>query len=246
MVFNVLIDSKYFLQNVPLCGIYFNMDRIVIQLPKFSEYLDLLISEQKISKKDFEDFEWSLVKNPQQGVVIPGLNGLRKTRLKSAFKGKRSGFRIDYLDIPEKSKLYLIVIYPKNIKEDLSFEEKRSQDMGKMFNLLKEGLEEAIKYEQGFSKKVRIKKIRIDAVEVPKQPKEYQAKDILELRKKMNCSQSLMAAYMNVSPNTIQAWEQGVRRPSHSALRLIEIMDKGPTFLASLINKKPKSKHVSQ
>ena len=34
--------------------------------------------------------------------------------------------------------------------------------MGRMFDLLKEGLEEAIAYEKGHSKKVRVKKIRID------------------------------------------------------------------------------------
>lgn len=34
--------------------------------------------------------------------------------------------------------------------------------MGKMFNLLQEGLEEAIAYEKGLSKNVRVKKVRID------------------------------------------------------------------------------------
>ena len=34
--------------------------------------------------------------------------------------------------------------------------------MGKMFELLKEGLEEAIAYERGLSKNVRVKKKRID------------------------------------------------------------------------------------
>ncbi|MCE5316784.1 MAG: hypothetical protein LLG04_05410, partial [Parachlamydia sp.] len=47
-------------------------------------------------------------------------------------------------------------------------------------------------------------------------------------------SQNLFAAYLNVSLNTIQAWEQGSRRPNHAALRLLEIMDKGPKFLTSL------------
>jgi putative transcriptional regulator len=106
--------------------------------------------------------------------------------------------------------------------------------MGKMFNLLKEGLEEAIAYEKGVSKKVRVKKVRIDTGDIPKHPKEYGANDIKKLRNKLNCSQSLFAAYLNVSLNTIQAWEQGARSPNHAALRLIEIIDKGPKFLASL------------
>ena len=101
------------------------MERTVIQLPDFSEDLDALISENKLLIKDYEDFEWRLVKNPQEGDVIPGLSGIRKTRLKAAHRGKRGGFRIDYLDVPEKGKLYMLVIYSKNVKDDLSSDEKK-------------------------------------------------------------------------------------------------------------------------
>jgi putative transcriptional regulator len=116
--------------------------------------------------------------------------------------------------------------------------------MGRMFDLLKEGLEEAISYERGLSKNVRVKKKRIDVDTVPKQPQEYQASDIKNLRKKLNCSQSLLAAYLNVSINTIQAWEQGIRKPNHATLRLLEIVDKGPKFLAMLLGEH-KGKHLS-
>lgn len=106
--------------------------------------------------------------------------------------------------------------------------------MGKMFDLLKEGLEEAISYEKGRSKNVRVKKVSLmNTAHIPKHPKEYTAKDIKRMRNKLNCSQSLFAAYLNVSLNTIQAWEQGFRSPNHAALRLLEIIDKGPTFLTS-------------
>lgn len=106
--------------------------------------------------------------------------------------------------------------------------------MGKMFDLLKEGLEEAIAYERGLSKNARVKKVRLDTAELPEHPKEYQAKDIKRLRNRLNCSQGIFAAYLNVSLNTIQAWEQGARRPNHAALRLLEIIDKGPNFLTTL------------
>lgn len=115
--------------------------------------------------------------------------------------------------------------------------------MGKMFDLLKEGLEEAIAYEKGHSKKARAKKLRIDTSDVPLQPKEYHANDIKRLRNKLNCSQNLLAAYLNVSLNTIQAWEQGFRHPNHATLRLLEILDKGPMFLSAL-TKQPHKKAV--
>ena len=54
-----------------------------------------------------------------------------------------------------------------------------------------------------------------------------------------------MAAYLNVSLNTIQAWEQGVRSPGHAALRLLEIIDKGPKYLASMIGTEHKGNRVN-
>lgn len=104
-----------------------------------------------------------------------------------------------------------------------------------MFNLLKEGLEEAIAYERGLSKNVRVKKKRINPVSAIGQPEEYRASDIKNLRKKLDCSQSLLANYLNVSLNTVQAWEQGLRKPNHATLRLLEIVDKGPKFLVTLL-----------
>jgi hypothetical protein len=101
------------------------MERTFIQLPPFSRYFDDLVKRGRILEKDFEDFEQLLLKNPQSGDVIPGLSGLRKIRLKGPNSGKSGGFRVDYLDIPECSKLYLIVLYSKNVKEDLSPDEKK-------------------------------------------------------------------------------------------------------------------------
>lgn len=101
------------------------MHRIVVQTSVFSEILDGLIKKKRLLLGDYEQLEKALVENPRQGDVIPGLSGLRKVRLKSTYSGKRGGFRVDYLDIPSVETLYLIVIYPKNVKEDLSSEEKR-------------------------------------------------------------------------------------------------------------------------
>lgn len=112
------------------------MKRLIIQQKPFSRELDELISSGKLLKSDYEDFEWDLSQNPQEGDVIPGLGGIRKTRLKSSSRGKSGGFRVDYLDIPELGIIHLIVIYPKNVKEDLSSEEKKI--LSKLAKMLKE------------------------------------------------------------------------------------------------------------
>lgn len=112
------------------------MQRTFIQLPPFSRNFDVLIERGRLLQTDFEEFERELLKNPQAGDVIPGLSGIRKVRLKGAKTGKRGGFRVDYLDIPEYRKLYLIVLYPKNEKEDLSPDEKKI--IGRLVKKLKE------------------------------------------------------------------------------------------------------------
>jgi hypothetical protein len=97
-----------------------------VQTRKFSLTLDQLIVEHKLSEDDFLEFERGLLRNPEEGDLVSGTGGFRKTRLKSATKGKRGGFRLYYLDIAEKGTLFLVVIYAKNVKEDLSQGEKKS------------------------------------------------------------------------------------------------------------------------
>lgn len=101
------------------------MKRTCINSPVFTRIYDQLIANRELSQQDFEEFEQTLLKDPQQGAVIPGLDGLRKTRVKSMTKGKRGGFRVDYLDFPHEGVLYYIVIYPKSEKSDLSPDEKK-------------------------------------------------------------------------------------------------------------------------
>lgn len=101
------------------------MKRLIIQQKFFSKELDALINANKLLIEDYENFEQELLQNLIAGDPIPGLAGIRKTRLKSATKGKRGGFRVDYLDIPEAEVLHLIVIYAKNVKDDLTSSEKK-------------------------------------------------------------------------------------------------------------------------
>jgi hypothetical protein len=87
----------------------------------FRQLLDQFSSREL--EKEIKD---QILKNPHVGDVIQGTGGLRKLRLvdKIGNKGKRGGFRVIYLDVPKKELIYLIFIYPKNIKSDLTEKEK--------------------------------------------------------------------------------------------------------------------------
>ena len=91
----------------------------------------------------------------------------------------------------------------------------------KFFQDLREGLQEVLDY-----KKDKIK-LSSEFIEIPEPPAKYKAKEIKNLRARKNYSQSVFAKILNVSPKTVQSWESGIRKPSQSALRLIEIIDRG-------------------
>jgi putative transcriptional regulator len=98
-----------------------------------------------------------------------------------------------------------------------------------MFEDLRQGLEEGIAFAKGK------KDLRTARLEVAPPP-EYDAKSIARLRLHLRLSQSLFARALNVSPKTVQSWEQGYRRPRQSALRLLELIDKRPGLVEELIS----------
>ena len=93
--------------------------------------------------------------------------------------------------------------------------------MSKFFEQIKEGLEEALAHKEG---KITL---RSEIFEIPEPPIAYTASCIRKIRGKGNYSQSIFAKVLNVSIKTVQSWETGERVPSHAALRLLEIVDKG-------------------
>jgi putative transcriptional regulator len=91
----------------------------------------------------------------------------------------------------------------------------------KFFNDLKTGLEEIVAYKKG--------KLDLlsEEIEIPEPPAKYTSKDSQRIRKRLNYSQGLFSRALNVSIKTVQSWESGNRTPSHSSLRLLELIDKG-------------------
>jgi putative transcriptional regulator len=62
---------------------------------------------------------------------------------------------------------------------------------------------------------------------------EYTAKDVVRIRTKTRASQGVFAAYLNVGKTTVAAWEQGTKKPSGAASKLLELVDrKGLDVLA--------------
>jgi putative transcriptional regulator len=133
-----------------------------------------------------------------------------------------------------------LILLDKNEQEDLT-EEQRPQirdwarqkrvetDMAKKIKVnilddLRESLHDAAAYERGAAINLRV-------TSVPARPKPVSAKEIRRIRLALNASQTLFATYLNVSPNAVRSWEQGLRRPQQAALKLLTIAKKNPHAL---------------
>lgn len=94
------------------------------------------------------------------------------------------------------------------------------------FGELKEAMEDALAFERGKASSLKVTRIR-----APRPPKAMSPRDIARIREKLNCSQVVFAMMLNISPKTVQAWEQGLREPGDAALKLLTIAKKHPEVL---------------
>lgn len=61
--------------------------------------------------------------NPDQGDIMPGTGGARKLRWKAAGRGKRGGVRVIYYFYNESIPVFLLNVFAKNTKVDLTKDE---------------------------------------------------------------------------------------------------------------------------
>lgn len=92
--------------------------------------------ELGLTEDDLVVLEELLLKDTKIGDVIQGTGGLKKIRIPMENIGKRSGARVIYIDIEIKECIYLLDVYAKNEKIDLS--EKEKAMLKKLVNALKE------------------------------------------------------------------------------------------------------------
>jgi putative transcriptional regulator len=95
------------------------------------------------------------------------------------------------------------------------------------FAELKAGAAQALAHVQG--KKVTL---RTRFVHRRPKPPTFTPERIRSIRRRLNVSQPVFAELLYVTKATACKWEQGLRKPSGSALRLLEIVEKRPQVLA--------------
>jgi DNA-binding transcriptional regulator YiaG len=71
----------------------------------------------------------------------------------------------------------------------------------------------------------------------PPPPPQLSPKKIAALRRRLKMSQPYFAALLNVSAGTVKDWEQGLRRPGHAALRMLQLIAAEPSVAQAIVGK---------
>ena len=110
------------------------MTRTFIQTREFSSNWDRL----GFNDDDLRRLELDIMTNPDKYPVMQGTGGLRKARFAFEQQGKSGGVRVCYVDFVVKETVYLITVYPKSEKDNLTKAEKN--EIKKMISKLEESL----------------------------------------------------------------------------------------------------------
>lgn len=96
------------------------MEREFIYLNNFTKKWN----DCELTDNELQELETHLLKNPDSGDTMKGTGGLRKVRWALPHKGKRGSIRVLYIDIVIAEKIYMIDLFTKNEKDNLTDNEK--------------------------------------------------------------------------------------------------------------------------
>jgi putative transcriptional regulator len=101
-----------------------------------------------------------------------------------------------------------------------------------------DGLNEAVAYERG-ELQATTRRVALTArvAEVAPAPA-YSRDRIASLRERLRLSQPVFAMALNVSPETVRAWEQGKRAPDGAALRLLQLTEEHPSWVLDAVQER--------
>ncbi len=93
---------------------------VIIETSLFTKQVQKLLSDE-----EYQSLQSTLVQRPNTGSLIRGSGGLRKIRWTTQGRGKRGGSRVIYYWAVSQEQLLMLLIYPKNIRDNLSRDQLR-------------------------------------------------------------------------------------------------------------------------
>ncbi|MBI1927005.1 type II toxin-antitoxin system RelE/ParE family toxin [Candidatus Poribacteria bacterium] len=101
----------------------------IVELPEYIRRAERLLNEEERNRLIFY-----LSTHPKSGVLMQGTGGIRKLRWARGGKGKSGGVRVIYLFRDEEMPLFLLTIFGKGEKSNLSPSE--CNELAKLAKLL--------------------------------------------------------------------------------------------------------------
>src|SRR5580658_156387 len=93
----------------------------VVETPTY-----LAIANKLFSEEERADIVALVAADPECGDVIRGTGGFRKVRVARKGMGKSGGARVVYIWSNERVPFFLVTVFPKNEKENLSMAERNT------------------------------------------------------------------------------------------------------------------------
>ena len=101
----------------------------VAELPSYRTF-----AEKHLSENERQNIINFLAKNPKSGDIIQGTGGVRKLRCGKGDRGKSGGVRVIYYFHSDHLPLYLITLFAKNERDNLTAQE--CNDLSKLVDIL--------------------------------------------------------------------------------------------------------------
>ncbi len=89
-----------------------------VETPIFTKQIRVIATDDEL-----KDLQMELIAQPEKGDLIKDTGGLRKIRMAVGNQGKSGSARVIYF-LAHAEKIYLILAYPKNVKDTLNKAEK--------------------------------------------------------------------------------------------------------------------------
>ena len=91
---------------------------VIIETSVFSRLIQTLMSDD-----EYRQLQEALITRPDMGDIIKSSGGIRKVRWKLEGRGKSGGVRVIYYWAVSDEQIYMLYIYPKSKKENLTKEQ---------------------------------------------------------------------------------------------------------------------------
>ena len=106
--------------------------------------------------------------------------------------------------------------------------------MSKMGKSIMRGLQDIIDFQNGDKTKCRVRVVNVPEIEpLTEFPKEK----IREIRFKNNFTQQHFAELLGVTKKAVEAWESGARKPTGTAKRLFQLIEKDPNIVNIMVKR---------